>query len=438
MTQRGNVLNGGNAAHRIPGPGSRETTSMLQPTWPEPHQAPAVQCRCGSVVRTDASGEAEPIPATFPLHDAFLTEIERMTATGGFSWNPTTDEFTCTREVHRIFEMDATPAVSLQDLGSRIHPDDLPHFQDMIERARLHASEFQFQVRIRPSPLTVKHLQLHGRRREGTFAAAQYIGVIQDVTQRRRAEETLGNLRCELAHVARVSSLGTLSASITHELNQPLAGIMANASACLQMLGEDPPDIDGARDTTRRTVRDCERACEVIARLRALFAKQAGKTESLDLNAVASQVLALSSSELRRRRVTLSTDLAENLPVVAGDAVQLQQVILNLLLNAAEAMNGREDRPRRIHLRTEPEAAHRVRLSVQDTGIGFEPLDAERMFEPFYTTKSGGMGIGLSVSRSIIESHRGRLWAQLNAGAGATFSFSIPAGTHAVHSDENR
>jgi signal transduction histidine kinase len=165
----------------------------------------------------------------------------------------------------------------------------------------------------------------------------------------------------------------------------------------------------------------------VIARLRALFGKRGGKAESVDLNAVTRELIALSLSELHRRRVTLRTELAEALPAVLGDRVQLQQVILNLLLNAAEAMNGIEDRRRQLLIRTEPESADRVRLSVQDVGVGFEPHDAERLFEPFYTTKSGGMGIGLSVSRSIIESHRGNLWAEPNAGPGATFAFSIPA-----------
>jgi C4-dicarboxylate-specific signal transduction histidine kinase len=384
----------------------------------------------GDAAQSEA-GRLAPVLATFQHHEACLAEIERMTSTGGFCWDTATDELICTREVYRIFELDTAKPMSLQRLSAQIHPDDLPLLREMIDRARRHASAFEYQLRIRPSHLTVKHVQVHGRRREGLFPHGQYIGAIQDVTQRRLVEETLRNLRCELARVARVASLGTLSASITHEVNQPLSGIMTNASTCLQMLGDEPPDVDGARETTQRTIRDCERACEVIARLRALFGKQSGKTESLDLNAVTSEVLSLSRGELQRRRVTLRTDLAERLPVVVGDAVQLQQVILNLLLNAAEAMSGGEDRPRQILVRTEPEAVNRVRLSVQDTGIGFEPPDAERLFEPFYTTKSGGMGIGLSVSRSIIESHRGHLWAQLNADAGATFAFSIPARANA-------
>ena len=165
----------------------------------------------------------------------------------------------------------------------------------------------------------------------------------------------------------------------------------------------------------------------MIARLRTLFGKRAGKTESLDLNGAAREVIALSLSDLHRRRVTLRAELVDDLPLVTGDRVQLQQVILNLLLNAAEAMSPIEDRPRQLLIRSEPDVDNQVRLSVQDTGVGFESHDAQRLFEPFYTTKSGGMGIGLSVSRSIIESHGGRLWAERHAGPGATFAFSIPA-----------
>jgi C4-dicarboxylate-specific signal transduction histidine kinase len=407
---------------------------MSQSTCSEHHHAPTMQSSCEPVIRSNASGEAErlaPILATFQHHEAFLGEIERVTLTGGFCWDTTTDELTCTREVYRIFELDTAKPMSLQRLSAQIHPDDLPILQDMIDRVRRHASTFEYQLRLRPSHLAVKHLQLHGRRKEGTFAHSQYIGAIQDVTRHHLAEEALRHMRCELARLARVSSLGALSASITHEVNQPLCGIMTNASSCLEMLGIEPPDVEGARATAQRTIRDCERACEVIARLRALFCKQSGKTESLDLNAVTNEVLSLSRSELQRRRVTLRTDLAEALPRIAGDAVQLQQVILNLLLNASEAMTGIEDRPRAILIRTESDAGNRVRLSVQDAGVGFELTDAELLFEPFYTTKSGGMGIGLSVSRSIIESHRGRLWAHPNAGVGATFAFSIPARANA-------
>jgi signal transduction histidine kinase len=198
------------------------------------------------------------------------------------------------------------------------------------------------------------------------------------------------------------------------------------------MLAADPPNVDGARETARRTIRDANRASDVITRLRALFSRKNATTESVDLNEATREVIALSSRELQRSRLTLRAELADDLPPVTGDRVQLQQVILNLLLNASDAMSGVDDRPRQLVIRTERDEDDRVRLSVQDTGVGLEPQGVERLFEAFYTTKSGGMGIGLSVSRSIIESHHGRLWAAPNDGPGATFSFSIPRAPEGV------
>jgi signal transduction histidine kinase len=235
------------------------------------------------------------------------------------------------------------------------------------------------------------------------------------------------------AHVARVTILGVLAASIAHEINQSLSGIVTNAGTCLRMLSADPPNVDGAREIARRTIRDVNRASEVIARLRALFAKKKdATTESVNLNEAARDMIALSLNELHRNGVILHSELADDIPLVMGDRVQLQQVILNLLINALDAMRDVGDRPKRLVIRTERYEDDRVRLSVRDTGVGFEPQAADRLFEAFYTTKSGGMGIGLSVSRSIIESHRGRLWAAPNDGPGATFAFSIPCGPERV------
>jgi PAS domain S-box-containing protein len=250
-----------------------------------------------------------------------------------------------------------------------------------------------------------------------------FTGYLRDITERQRSEEALALVRSELAHVARVTSLGALTASIAHEVNQPLSGIITNAGTCLRMLAADPPNVDGARETARRTLRDGNRASEVIRRLRALFSKKAAVAEAVDLNQAAQEVIALTSSELQRNRVILRTEFAEDLPPLTGDRVQLQQVVLNLILNAADAMNGIEDRPRQLLIRTERQE-DQLCLSVRDTGVGFESQD--RLFDPFYTTKEHGMGIGLSVSRSIIESHHGRLWAAVNDGPGATFLFSVP------------
>ena len=252
------------------------------------------------------------------------------------------------------------------------------------------------------------------------------VAFVLDLTERRVAQETLARTQADLAHVARVTTLGALTASIAHEVNQPLSGIITNASTCLRMLAADPPNVDGARETARRTIRDGHRASDVITRLRGLFAREGVATESVDLNEAAREVIALSASELRSSRVIVRAELADDLPPVRGDCVQLQQVILNLFRNASDAMSGVDDRPRQLVISTAREEGDRVRLTVQDAGVGFEPESAEKLFDPFYTTKRGGMGIGLSVSRSIIESHHGRLWAARNDGPGATFAFTLP------------
>ena len=254
----------------------------------------------------------------------------------------------------------------------------------------------------------------------------------EDITERKLAEDALSKSRSELAHVGRFASLGVLTASIAHEVNQPLSGIITNAGTCLRMLAADPPNVDGARETARRTIRDGNRAAEVITRLRALYGKKDPTIESVDLNEAAREVLALSLSELQRNRVLVQQELGDGLPPVAGNRVQLQQVILNLLRNASDAMSAVDDRPRQLLIRTEGDEDDHVRLTVKDAGVGFAPQAADRLFDSFYTTKSDGMGIGLSVSRSIIESHHGRLWAALNTGPGATFSFSIPRASEAA------
>ena len=232
--------------------------------------------------------------------------------------------------------------------------------------------------------------------------------------------------------------MGQLTASIAHEVNQPLSGIITNASTCLRMLSADPPNIEGARETARRTIRDGHRASDVITRLRTLYSKKEPALESMDLNEAAREVLALSATEIQRNGVTLRQEYADNLPPALGDRIQVQQVILNLLRNAADAMSKVDDRPRELLVRTEREEGNRVRLSVKDSGVGFTPQFADKMFEAFYTTKTGGMGIGLSISRSIIEAHQGRLWATRNAGPGCTFSFAIPSALQGVTDAEAR
>ncbi|HXW04408.1 MAG TPA: ATP-binding protein [Vicinamibacterales bacterium] len=257
--------------------------------------------------------------------------------------------------------------------------------------------------------------------------------IYRDLTEAKRLQDEqrrYGAMQLELAHANRIATLGLLSASIAHELNQPLTGIMTNCGTCLRMLTGEPLNLDGAREAVRRTMRDGTRASDVIARLRALFNKQESASESVDLNEATREVIALSLGELQNSRVMLRTELADDLQCVTADRVQLQQVVLNLVRNAVDAMNTVDDRPRDLLIRTERDEGDWVRLSVKDAGVGFDPQAMGKLFDPFYSTKNDGMGVGLSVSRSIIENHQGRLWAVLNDGPGATFSFSVPCRTH--------
>ncbi len=358
--------------------------------------------------------------------EAFLAEAQRLSLTGSFSWRVTTDEITWSAQLYRIFEFDQGMPVTLELIGTRVHPEDIPLLHDMIERARGAGTDFEYEFRLQMPEQSIKYLHMVAHETRDQDGRLEYIGAVQDVTARRLSEQALGKAQSELAHVARVTTLSTLTASIAHEVNQPLSGIITNASTCLRMLAADPPDVDGARETARRTIRDGNRASDVIARVRALFTKKESTTESVDLNEATREVIALSLSELQRNQVMLRAELVSDLPHVTGDRVQLQQVILNLLRNASDAMSGVDDRPRQLLIRTEREGGDRVRVTVRDAGVGIGPQAMDRLFDAFYTTKSGGMGIGLSVSRSIVEKHHGRLWVEQNDGPGATFAFSIP------------
>jgi PAS domain S-box-containing protein len=358
--------------------------------------------------------------------EAFLAEGQHLARVGSFSWRVATNEITWSEQLYRIFEFDEGTPQTFERVYSRVHPEDVGLLHEMVERARRDASDIDYEHRLLMPNNSIKYVNMVAHATRDEAGRLEYIGAVQDVTQRRSSEEALSKARSDLAHVARITSLGVLTASIAHEVNQPLSGIITNAGTCLRMLAADPPSVDGARETARRTIRDGNRAAEVITRLRALYGKKAPTTESVDLNEATREVLALSLSELQRHRVILRPELADDLPFVTGDRVQLQQVILNLIRNASDAMGAVDDRPRQLLIRTQRDEDNRVRLTVQDAGVGFDPQAADRLFESFYTTKNDGMGIGLSVSRSIIESHHGRLWATLNNGPGAAFSFSIP------------
>ncbi|WP_460141240.1 PAS domain-containing protein [Pseudomonas sp. S2_E01] len=358
--------------------------------------------------------------------EAFLAKAQRLSSTGTFSWHAGSNDIIWSEETYRILDLDPGIRPTFDLLYTRIHPEDLSSYKEMIRCQRKKGGDFEHEHRLQLLDGTVKHVHLVAHAMPDEGGGLEYIAALQDVTQRRHSETVLGEVRSELAHLARVASLGALTASIAHEVNQPLAGIITNASTCLRMLGASPPNVAGALETARRTIRDGNRAADVIKRLRVLFSKDSIALEDVNLNEAAREVIALLLGELQRGRVIVNPVFADGLPLVKGDRVQLQQVILNLILNAKEAMSSVTDRSRHLQVSTGVQD-QQVYLEVRDNGTGFDPKDAERLFNAFFTTKQSGMGIGLSVSHSIIDSHDGRLWACVNdIGPGAIFRFSLP------------
>lgn len=363
----------------------------------------------------------------FRRSEALLAEAQRLSVTGSFSWRVATNEITWSEQLYRIYEVEIGVPVTLDVIRARVHPEDLSLLEKMIEQARAGMNDFEWQYRLLMPDRSIKYMHTVAHATRDQDGQLEYIAAVQDVTARRVSDEALAKSRSELAKVASVTTLGVLTASIAHEVNQPLSGIITNAGTCLRMLDANPPNLEGARETARRTIRDGNRASDVITRLRALFSKEEFTPELLDLNEAAREVITLSLSDLETNRVVLQREFAEDLPTITADRIQLQQVILNLLRNASDAMVDVHDHPRQLLIRTEQEDGDRVRVSVRDAGVGIDPQSVNMLFGAFYTTKKDGMGIGLSVSRSIIERHHGRLWAEPNDGPGATFSFSIPS-----------
>jgi C4-dicarboxylate-specific signal transduction histidine kinase len=256
--------------------------------------------------------------------------------------------------------------------------------------------------------------------------------LLNQMAEQRRTEEALQATRTELARVVRITTIGELAASIAHEVNQPLAAVVANADACVAWLARDNPDLVEARAAAERTTQGATRASEVIGRIRSLINKTAPERARVQINDIVAEVVALAHRQASKSEVSVETDLAPDLSPILGDRIQLQQVILNLMLNGIEAMTGVNDRSRRLLIRSKMQDADQVRISVEDSGIGVKAEIMGRLFEPFFTTRSQGIGMGLPISRSIIEAHGGRLWAESTVNQGSVFQFTLPSGGDAA------
>ena len=362
----------------------------------------------------------------------YLAEAQRLSHTGSFGWRVATGEIIWSDETFRIFGVERASSVLLDTVIQRIHPDDRAGAQQTIDRASSDRKDFYHEYRLLMPDGTVKHVHATARAVTDGSEGIEFVGAVTDVTARRQAEQKLHEAQAELAHVTRVTALGELAASIAHEVNQPLAAVVANAAAAQRGLDRDIPDLQESRSALISIVEDGNRAGEVVQRVRGLVSKTTDPKAPLDINEVVNEVVALLHRELFSHRIVLRTELVPALGRVLGDRIQLQQVILNLVVNGIEATQPVTDRPRKLAIRTHQEQARQVLVAVTDNGIGLVTPNADRVFDAFFPTKAEGMGMGLSTCRSIVESHGGRLSASGNEGSGATFQFSLP-----VHQEDD-
>lgn len=373
-----------------------------------------------NVARRDAEGALR-------RSQAYLDEAQRLSHTGSFGWNPASGNMVWSTETYRIFELGEKVKPTIDLILQRVHPDDREFIQHEIDRAARGGQDYDYEHRVLMPNGAIKHLHVRAHRVEYEPGKDELVGAMMDVTATRQAQEALRTVREALARVSRVTALGQISASIAHEVNQPLGAIASNAAASLRWLNREVAEINEARAAVSRIVQDATRASEVIRKVRNLARKADPEVTQLDINEVIDEALAFIKPEALSRRVTVQLQLAPGLPFVRGDRIQLQQVIINLAINGMQAMATVTDRARILTVRTEMHESDEVLVTIEDTGLGVELEGLGQLFSAFYTTKPDGMGMGLSICRSIVEAHGGRVWASRNVGAGMTFQFTVSA-----------
>lgn len=359
--------------------------------------------------------------------EAFLLDAQRLSRTGSIATSLPAGTMWWSDEAYRIFDYPREVTPSIDAILARVYPDDVATVRGAHEAALSGAREIDVEHRLLLPDGTVKHVHFVAHRAAADGEGDETVGALMDVTETKRAQEALARSTAELAHVTRVTMLGELAASIAHEVTQPMAAIVTSGDAGLRWLGRATPDIGEARQAITQMIRDARRASEVIARIRAMARKRDSQPATLDINEIAGETLELVQRELARHRVEVHIEFATPAPVVRCDRVQLQQVLINLLMNAAHAMSG-VDGPRILRIATSAgvDAPGHVMVTVQDTGTGISEESARRLFDAFFTTKAEGMGMGLSICRSIIEAHGGRIWAEAPEEGGARLRFELP------------
>jgi PAS domain S-box-containing protein len=357
--------------------------------------------------------------------EAYLTEAQRLSHTGSFGWDVPSGNLYWSEETFRIFECDRAEQPTLDIVLQRTHPDDRTRVQQTLDRAAQKRTDIDFERRLLMPDGRIKDIHIVGHPvfdESGDFV--EFVGTVMDVTERRRAEEE----RQAFAHANRIAAMGQLTGSIAHEVNQPIAAARNNAASALRFLSRSPPDLEEVREALDCVVSDVDRAGNVITGIRKLITKTpAPRDDRLDINEAIREMIVLTRGEALKNGVSVQMQL-QGFPLVQGDRVQLQQVVLNLILNAVEAMSSVDGARRELSISTQRRGADEVLVAVRDSGPGIDPEHLERVFDSFYTTKPGGIGLGLSICRSIIDAHGGRLWAAANEPTGAAFRFTLPAG----------
>jgi PAS domain S-box-containing protein len=371
------------------------------------------------------------IEAELRLSEAYLAEAQRLSHTGSWAWSPPPGDIRYwSEECYRVQGFDPRGGQPrFETFFQRIHPDDQARIAEVIERAVREKEEFQFDYRIVHPGGEIRDARSIGHpilSQSGDLV--EFVGTIIDVTERRQAEEERERLReaqADLAHVSRMTTMGELTASLAHEVNQPITAAVNGASTCVRWLTRDDPDLGEAREAALGVVRNAKRAADIINRIRSISKKGESKRQLADVNDLIGEMIALLRNEASRYSISIRADLDGGLPKVMADSVQVQQVMMNLIMNSIDAMK-EVDNTRELSIQSQLAEDQQLLISVSDTGVGLPPQQTDQIFDAFFTTKSHGLGMGLRISRSIVESHGGRLWASDNSPSGARFHFTLP------------
>ena len=361
--------------------------------------------------------------------EAYLAEAQKLTHTGSWVWEVARKEaLHLSEEWYRIYGFEPEQGMPVWEQRlQRIHPEDRARWQEAIDRAIIEKSGYEVEFRILFPGGAVKHILTVGH---PILAASgdvvQFVGSSTDITERKQAGEKLRQAQADLERISRVTTMGELTASLAHEVNQPIAAAVTDANTCLRWLTRDQPDLEEAREAAARIVKDATRASDIVSRMRSLFQKGTPQRELVDVNELIREMIVLLRIEATRYSISMHTKLAADVPRIMADRVQLQQVLMNLMINGIEAMKS-VDGPRELAVKSRRGEDQQLMVSVTDTGVGLPAEKTDQIFNAFYTTKRDGTGMGLRISRSIVESHGGRLWATDNSPRGASFNLTLPS-----------